>query len=102
MKESGYSETKQHASTLRDNRNGYASIGGEETVDRLAELTAEYSKSINSHNFTLLGGYSYQENEYLSVPDVVKVNFFFLSIYMGYSRTVFWHIFPTHYTCFDA
>jgi hypothetical protein len=32
----------------------------------LAELTAEYSKSFIRHNFTLLGGYSYQENEYNS------------------------------------
>ena len=62
--ENGYSETKQNASTLRDNRNGYANTGGNESIDRLAELTAEYSKSINKHNFTILGGYSYQENDY--------------------------------------
>ena len=51
-------------STLRDNRNGYANTGGNESIDRLAELTAEYSKSINKHNFMILGGYSYQENDY--------------------------------------
>jgi TonB-linked SusC/RagA family outer membrane protein len=62
--ENGYSETKQNVSTLRDNRNGYANTGGYESVDRLAELTAEYSKSVNKHNFTILGGYSYQENDY--------------------------------------
>jgi TonB-linked SusC/RagA family outer membrane protein len=60
----GYAETKQHASTLRDNRNGYANIEGDENIDRLVELTAEYSKSINKHNFMILGGYSYQDNEY--------------------------------------
>lgn len=60
--ENGYDETKQNASTLRDGRNGYANIGGDESIDRLAELTAEYSKSIDKHNFMILGGYSYQEN----------------------------------------
>lgn len=64
MRENGYSETKQNASTLRDNRNGYANIGGEESIDRLAELTAEYKKSIGNHNFMILGGYSYEENDY--------------------------------------
>ncbi len=62
--ENGYAETKQHASTLRDSRNGYASIGGSESIDHLIELTAEYKKSIADHNFTILGGYSYQDNEY--------------------------------------
>lgn len=64
MRENGYSETKQNTSTLRDSRNGYANTGGEESIDRLAELTAEYSKSIVKHNFKILGGYSYQENNY--------------------------------------
>ncbi len=60
----GYAETKQHASTLRDSRNGYASVGGSESIDHLVELTAEYKKSVKDHNFTILGGYSYQDNEY--------------------------------------
>lgn len=64
MRENGYAETKQNASTLRDSRNGYANFGGEESIDRLAELTAEYSKSIGDHTFKIFGGYSYQENEY--------------------------------------
>lgn len=64
MQEYGYAETKQHASTLRDNRNGYARTGGAESIDRLTELTAEYSRSLLNHNFTILGGYSYQENDY--------------------------------------
>jgi len=62
--EAGYMETKQHVSTLRDGRNGYARINGSASTDRLMELTAEYARSINRHNFTLLGGYSYQENEF--------------------------------------
>jgi TonB-linked SusC/RagA family outer membrane protein len=64
--ENGYAETKQHPSTLRDNKNGYASTGGDQSIDRLVELTAEYSKTINKHNFMILGGYSYQENDYNS------------------------------------
>lgn len=64
MQEWGYAETKQHASTLRDGRNGYAREGGAESIDRLMELTGEYSKSVAKNNFTLLGGYSYQENDY--------------------------------------
>lgn len=64
MQEYGYAETKQHASTLRDNRNGYARVGGAQSIDRLTELTAEYSKTLSGHHFALLGGYSYQENDY--------------------------------------
>jgi len=63
----GYSETKQHVSTLRDSRNGYARIGSSESADKLAELTAEYSKSIGNHQFKALAGYSYQENVYTSM-----------------------------------
>ena len=60
----GYSETKQHISTLRDGRNGYAEVSGSMWIERLADLTAEYDKSFGKNNFVFLGGYSYQENEY--------------------------------------
>lgn len=60
----GYAETKQHISTRRDGRNGFVSNGTTESRERLVELTAEYSKSLNDHNFTVLGGYSYQDNFY--------------------------------------
>jgi TonB-linked SusC/RagA family outer membrane protein len=60
----GYAETKKHISTIRDGRNGYASNGTRETEDKLMELTAQYSKTINDHSFTVLGGYSYQYNFY--------------------------------------
>ena len=63
----GYSETKQHVSTLRDSKNGYASIGATESADKLAELTAEYSKTIGEHQFKALAGYSYQENIYTTM-----------------------------------
>ncbi|WP_114789122.1 SusC/RagA family TonB-linked outer membrane protein [Niabella yanshanensis] len=64
MQKYGYAETKQHASTLRDGRNGYANDGGAQSIDRLTELTGEYTKSFNRHNLTALAGYSYQENDY--------------------------------------
>ncbi|SFQ49565.1 SusC/RagA family TonB-linked outer membrane protein [Parafilimonas terrae] len=64
--ESGYSETKQHVSTLRDGLNGYAAVGSTQSIDRLTELTAEYTKSFKDHRFSLLGGYGYQENEYFN------------------------------------
>ena len=63
---SGYSETKQHISTIRDGLNGYAAVGTAQSIDRLAELTAEYSKSIGLHRISVLGGYGYQENEYFN------------------------------------
>lgn len=59
----GYAETKKHISTVRDNLNGYAAVGSSLSIDRLTELTAEYSKSISEHRFSVLGGYGYQENE---------------------------------------
>jgi len=59
----GYAETKQHISTLRDSRNGYAALGNSLSIDRLLELTAEYSKVFGKHRASLLAGYGYQENE---------------------------------------
>ncbi len=60
----GYYETKNHISTTRSGLNGYASKGGKESIDRLAELTAEYTATINKHHFTVLGGYSYSDTDY--------------------------------------
>ncbi len=53
----GYAETKEHISTRRDSRNGFASVGGREIIDRLLELTGEYSRTLGDHRFSLLGGY---------------------------------------------
>lgn len=60
----GYSETKRHISTIRDSRNGYASRGSTESLENLLELTANYNKTFGDHSFSLLGGYSYQDNTY--------------------------------------
>ncbi|GBU07591.1 SusC/RagA family TonB-linked outer membrane protein [Bacteroidales bacterium] len=44
--------------------NGSASIYQEDGNDYLMDLTANYTKVIANHNFTALGGYSYQEFSY--------------------------------------
>ncbi len=58
----GYAETKKHVSTVKNNRNGYASRGTSDMQDNLLEFTTEYTRSISKHRFNLLGGYSYQDN----------------------------------------
>ena len=61
----GYYETKQHISTVRDNRNGFASRGTTRDVNQLSELTAQYTQTIdNDHTVTVLGGYSWMKNSY--------------------------------------
>ncbi len=60
----GYYETKDNISNLRDGYNGYASYGTIESIDRLLELTGNYSLSINNHTFKILAGYSYKDNDY--------------------------------------
>jgi TonB-linked SusC/RagA family outer membrane protein len=58
----GYSETRKHISTIRDNRNGYASKGSEFAQENLLEITTQYKKSFGKHDLTGLAGYSYQKN----------------------------------------
>ncbi len=60
----GYSETKRHISNVRDSRNGYASRGSTQTLENLLEITANYNRTLGSHNFSILGGYSYQDNTF--------------------------------------
>lgn len=61
---SGYYETKNHISTLRDTRNGYAAVGSYSDVTKMAELTAQWQKTFGDHNISVLGGYSYQMTDY--------------------------------------
>jgi len=58
----GYAETKKHVSTVKNNRNGYASRGSSDQRDKLLEFTTEYARSFQKHRLSLLGGYSYQDN----------------------------------------
>ncbi|WP_455663454.1 SusC/RagA family TonB-linked outer membrane protein [Phocaeicola sp.] len=60
----GYYETKNHISTLRDGKNGYAAVGGNTDLTKLMELTAQFQKEIGAHNFSLLAGYSYQKTDF--------------------------------------
>jgi TonB-linked SusC/RagA family outer membrane protein len=79
----GYAETKKHISTLRDGRNGYASVGSSQRIDKLVELTAEYTKTISDHKFMILGGYSYQDDEY---EDLWMQNWDFPTDVYGFSN----------------
>ena len=56
----GYYETKQHISTIRDGKNGFASRGTTRTTDDLLELTAEYTNNWNNHQLSALAGYSWR------------------------------------------
>jgi len=81
--ERGYAESKNHISTLRDGRNGYASVGSQQSIDRLLELTAEYSKTLQDHKLTVLGGYTYQETDF---RDNWMQNWDFATDMFGYSN----------------
>lgn len=59
----GYSETMEHISAKRDGFTGWSSVGGYTKMEKLAEFTAQYNKTINDHKFSILGGYSYNEND---------------------------------------
>ena len=59
----GYYETKQHVSTTKYGKNGYASRSASDNFDNLLEFTTDYTKNVEKHNFTLLGGYSYEYYE---------------------------------------
>ncbi|WP_090383576.1 TonB-dependent receptor [Dyadobacter sp. SG02] len=57
----GYYETKNHYSTSRNGRNGFASRGTTRTQDDLFEFTANYNKSIHDHNFVILAGHTWRK-----------------------------------------
>ena len=47
----GYYETKQHSSTTKNGKNGYASRGTQSTYETLSELTVQYNKTLfKDHN----------------------------------------------------
>ena len=79
----GYSESKKHISTIRDNRNGYAAKGSASSRDNLIELTAQYKETFGVHNVTGLVGYSYQDNVY---EDEYMINWDFPSDQYTYNN----------------
>ncbi|MBF9254077.1 TonB-dependent receptor [Pontibacter sp. 172403-2] len=58
---SGYATTFNHTDTWLNNRNSNASRGTSANRQNLLELTGNYSKSIGRNRFTILGGYSWQD-----------------------------------------
>ena len=54
-----YYANNQNISTLRDNQNGVASIAQGQATEQFLNISAEYSKSIGDHNFSVIGGYEY-------------------------------------------
>lgn len=61
----GYYETRNHISTVREGKNGYASRGTTRSLEDLSELTIQYSNVFSErHSFTFLGGYSWMKSNY--------------------------------------
>lgn len=56
----GYAETKKHYSNTINGRNGVASRDTGVTDNDYVEITSKYHKAFDKHEFTVLGGYSYQ------------------------------------------
>lgn len=64
----GSSTTFEHVNTTKSKLNGTASRSTTAITENLVEFTTNYSKSIGHHNFSILGGYSWQ--------DAVNENFY--------------------------
>jgi TonB-linked SusC/RagA family outer membrane protein len=58
----GFYQTQNHVSTTKYGSNGFASRGTDDYVGNYTELTGNYKKTIGNHNFSLLGGYNYEDN----------------------------------------
>ncbi|MBF4471146.1 SusC/RagA family TonB-linked outer membrane protein [Flavobacterium sp. HJJ] len=56
----GYSESKKHYSNTLNGRNGVASRDTKAIDNDYVEITSKYHKIFDKHEFTVLGGYSYQ------------------------------------------
>lgn len=57
----GYAENNDHRASETQRRTGYASRGTDYFRDNLMEFTTDYTRLIDQHKITLLGGYSYQD-----------------------------------------
>lgn len=53
--------TFNYFTTTIENKNGEVNKWANQSFDKTLELTADYTKSIDKHNFTALVGYSYQD-----------------------------------------
>ncbi|WP_308993292.1 SusC/RagA family TonB-linked outer membrane protein [Mariniflexile litorale] len=57
---SGYSEKRAYLGYNGEERNGFASRGTGLSKTKILEFTSKYSKEIDKHSFSVLGGYSHQ------------------------------------------
>ncbi|KAA3438688.1 SusC/RagA family TonB-linked outer membrane protein [Rufibacter hautae] len=57
----GYASTFNHSDTWLDNRNSNAGRSTNASRTNLLELTSNYAKTIGAHSFSVLGGYSWQD-----------------------------------------
>ncbi|WP_207436081.1 SusC/RagA family TonB-linked outer membrane protein [Sabulibacter ruber] len=57
----GYASTFNHSDTWLDNRNSNAGRSTGASRSNLLELTSNYAKTIGAHSFSVLGGYSWQD-----------------------------------------
>nr|WP_321453761.1 SusC/RagA family TonB-linked outer membrane protein [uncultured Carboxylicivirga sp.] len=87
----GYYETSKHINTVRNSVNGYAYNNTTENKERLLELTGEYKKAFGDHNFTALGGYSFQDFDgrffEANNSDFATDNFGYNNMGLGYALT---------------
>lgn len=63
----GYNETLSHIASLRDGLAGWATVSANTSMEKMLEITAQYKHDIKDHKFTVLGGYSYNEQDYESM-----------------------------------
>jgi TonB-dependent starch-binding outer membrane protein SusC len=80
---SGDATTFEHVNTTQSGENGTASRASGSSTDRILELTGNYTKSLGDHHATLLGGYSYQDNEQESFSES---NYGFPTDLFGYNQ----------------
>ena len=57
----GDATTFRHVNTTQSGMNGTANRSTSANQNRILELTSTFEQSIDAHDFTLLGGYSYQD-----------------------------------------
>ena len=61
----GHYQTKDHSYNKRTPKNGFASRGTQRSEQKMMEITAQWKSSfLEDHNYTILAGYSYLNNNY--------------------------------------
>lgn len=60
----GFTQTRLNNIAVRAGREGFASRRASSSEDLLAEFTTEYNYKLSEHQFTVLGGYSFQDRSW--------------------------------------